>query len=336
MTDAQRQLPAAQLPDLPALRAIADPARRFVALRAAQVDIARLLKPLEAQAGRELLDRHQGNWSAAAREVAMTRQAFTKRLESLENPAGKTASSLPMAEPARYFPDAATAIDALLDYELRLADVTDELEPLLLGCAAVGVPHSEITRRTGVGYETLARLVPDGEILVAREIPYAELDEFAQAITAHADDLDQAAVGGVERTVARLWASQASRFVTNCAYGALMEFNEPDLPKPGPTSTPEEIAAYTEALIAANPPEEDPAGEAVPDDVSSVSGHDAWLATECVKLTREARVAAERAAADTDPGGAAVSAAVAHTYADIAAAMRHLRRTGATPETFTS
>ncbi|MBT2400818.1 hypothetical protein [Streptomyces sp. ISL-100] len=326
MTTPESSAPSV-LPDVAALRAIKDPARRFLAARAAADAAREVFTAIEAQAAADLVAAHR-TISAAAREVGMIPQGFTKRLEILGRPEGRATHQ---EEPARRFESQEDAEDALRDYGLLLEEVTDELGPLVLGAEAAGIHRHLIYEHTRTGPDTLAWFLPaTGGIEVAEPVDFDELETFARWITARARALKEAATTWSESCEAQIWDLEARRFVTNCAPASLHTAPDVGVRESGPETPAEEFATYLHAVAAACSEEKK---HDTPGALDQLTDPDAWLSVECIGLGREAARIRERLAADPGTERANGEVAIADAFAELASAFRQLRRTGKAPNT---
>ncbi|MFD8222472.1 hypothetical protein ACFV2U_54895 [Streptomyces sp. NPDC059697] len=281
---------------------------------------------IEAQAAADLVAGHR-TVSAAAHEIGMSPQEFTKRLEILGRPEGRATHQM---EPARRFESQGDAEDALRDYGLRLEEVTDELGPLVLGAAAAGIPWQLIYGHTRTGPDALAWFLPaTGSIEVAAPADFGELETFARWITAHARALKDAATTWSEGCEAQIWDMEARRFVANCAPAPLHTPSDVGVRESGPETPAEEFAAYLNAVAASSAEEK----HDTPGAFDQLTDPDAWLSVECVGLEREAAKIRERLAADPGTERADGEVATADAFAELASAFRQLRRTGKAPNT---
>ncbi|MEV8333828.1 hypothetical protein [Streptomyces niveus] len=314
--------------------AIPDPLERFRTAQAAGKAVAAEYTRIENEALYELALAHapvtgkkvgEPNYAAAAREVGWTPTAVHKRLKGGDPAARPASTPAVQAEPARRFDTAGDAEAALDDWALRRQEVTDELEPLLLGALAAGADPLTIHERTGESLELLRRIRPAGNIQVSRIGDYDEVvEDFARLVTAHAAALNQhAAPPGAERSAAQVWHRAAAQIVTNAAPYALL----PPVPavRAEDYDTP---GAYADAVLTSSPGEEETDTWSRQDEVATVSGADAWLAKYTVQLAREARCAVPDY---MPPEHREHAEAVGRACGEVAAAIRHLRATGTLP-----
>lgn len=313
------------LPDAAAIRAVKDPARRLRAARAAADAARRVFATIEAQAAAELAADHR-DIPASAHEVRIDLQEFAIKAEGLDHAAGFATNQI---EPARRFESQEDAEDALRDYGLRLDEVTDELGPLVLGAAAVGVPWQLVHEHTRTRPDALACFLPaSGSVEVAAPVDAGELETFARWITTRARALMDAATTWAEGCEAQIWDMEARRFVANCTPMSLNSAPA-DARESSPEASVEELAAYLNADTTSGEREKNHTLATL----DRLTDPDAWLSMECAGLEREAARIRERRPAGPGAEYAVGQVATADAFTELAGAFRHLRRTGQAPST---
>lgn len=323
---AEKGVAVSSVPDLAAIAAIGDPvARRDAARRAAGV-FAALCKGIERDAVVELVHLHQGNHSAAARELGVTHPTVLALIKGTAvdtaSVTGEATTAVAIVEPALFFEDEADAEVHLRDWQLKREDLDTERDQLIRGALAVGADPTRISELTGVAIDTINRLRPVGNIPVtALRVSDLDLfDEFARGLHNHAQRLTDSATTPEDRVTAAIWEQAARVVLINCAPAALVEplpVNRADYP---------DQDAYIDAVMDAPVLDLADASVAQADPFSVSAGPDAWLARTCVQYTR----------ISLQPPSSGAEArehdAASRAFADIAAAIRHLRRTGTVPD----
>ncbi|MER8237023.1 helix-turn-helix domain-containing protein [Streptomyces sp. NPDC094049] len=303
-----------------------DPLMTLVGRLVAETDPAaryRLALALGDQiAGAALLDlvaQHGGNRAAAARELGVSTPAVHQRLNKLKADVPAGGAGVPQPQPALAFGSSEDAVDALEDWAGRRRDLDDERDVFLLGALASGVDPLLVATTTGVPVDTLRRLRPPGNVIVSRLDPFGqEIVDFARAVHARAQTLAARASSSADHVEVRIWHHAAQSVITNAAPTALM----PDLPGPGAYDSED---AYIKAVVDREPTEEEKIqDERRPSDLAVTDGADAWLAATWVDFDRLAR----DLTASLDDEDAAASR---KAFADLAAAIHHLRTTGQVP-----
>ncbi|MEV7930491.1 hypothetical protein [Kitasatospora sp. NPDC088779] len=334
-----------------------DPLGRYRAVQAAREAVTAFLADVETQAVRDLIAAHQGNKSAAGREMGMSPQALNdwlkrRAVRDLDDEAVFT-----QEQPALFFANEYDAEDALRDWQLRQQRTEDRRDPLVLGALAAGLVPESIYRYSGIPLHVTRRLHPtDDPIEVSAG--FTSLDEvfndMARALDRHTQALLDQDTDRAGQDTARLWHAATESFVRNLAPTAL----EPEKPEtlrdlqerytramaafgqawqdahpdaddaPGDGDWPEDLRALdTEYWTASNDWQDSLPKRGFPD-IEAQLNPDAWLAAEITEL--------RRCAADSEPPAAGevearAAAARRRAYADIAAAYTHLRRTGTVP-----
>ncbi|WP_033355481.1 hypothetical protein [Kitasatospora aureofaciens] len=334
-----------------------DPLGRYRAVQAAREAVTAFLADVETQAVRDLIADHQGNKSAAGREMGMTPQALhdwlkRRAVRDLDDPAVFT-----QEQPALHFANEYDAEDALRDWQLKQQRIEDLRDPLVLGALAAGLAPESIYRYSGIPLHVTRRLHPTDDpiqVSVGSAGLYDVFDDTARALDAHARALLDQAVDRAGHDVARLWRLATEGFVKNLAPTAL----EPEMPKPLRSLQDrymQAMADFNEAWEAAHPdPDDTPGDDDWPEDLRALDTEywkahrewqdslpkrgfpdieaqlrpDAWLAAEVTELRRLATAPQQPATEEGDPKAAA---ARRQAYADIATAYTHLRATGTVP-----
>ncbi|MEU8543167.1 hypothetical protein AB0C52_24820 [Streptomyces sp. NPDC048717] len=313
-----------------------DPARRFTLARAAaDAAAATAAAPYESvatEAMEQLIADHGDNVAAAAREVGLTPQALHKRRAKESGTVRPRPDAATQVQPALSFDSPEAARDALLDWALRLQDILDQRDALLLGALAAGVDPVAIAEDSGEGLDTLRRIRPAGNIAVSPLDVYGEqIEEFARAVHAKAKALGDSAGNKAERSAATVWRFAAKEIVTNAAPYALMD----DAP-----SLDRSDYATDEEYVDASPPAPEEKDEPEPSELATVSGPDAWLAATFLSYRRQAAIEpwapvdAEHEAEMELEDAASLRAsgeAVRQAFSDLADAILHLRTTGQVP-----
>lgn len=302
---------------------ISDPVERYKAARVAGQAVAEQYADIEVDALRELTAAHRGNEAAAARELGISPQAVHKRLAKRQDrPADPpTTAAAQQTEPALHFDSPSHAEDSLRDWALRRQDVDDQRDVFLLGALAVGVDPVTVSDLTDQPLDLLRRIRPAGNIAISQLDQFGpELEKFTRDTTAHAAELTARAQTPAEDSGARIWSLTAASIVSNAAPYALDA--APTVKVEDYTDAEEFAEAFlTEAKSRSNDQE-----YVQQDEVAIVNGADAWLATLCVQLTRQADESRTQPLGDPES-----SAAMAQAFEDIAGAVRHLRSTGTAP-----
>ncbi|MEU5978400.1 helix-turn-helix domain-containing protein [Streptomyces sp. NPDC047315] len=307
-----------------------DPVRRFHAAEAAAEAAAAPYKQAAAQAIEDLIAQHDGNVAAAARELGFERQTlYARRKRSTAQGGDSARPRVAQAQPALNFDSPEAARNALLDWELRQRDVTDQLDVLLLGALAAGVEPVDISADSGVGLDTLRRIRPGGNITISKLDQFGEeVEDFARAIAARSFALNATATTSTERAAARIWGLAREHIVTNVAPLALV---------PALGIRREDFANeedYVDAVFNREPTEEEKAAEQrEPTELAAIAGADAWLAATYLLYRRFADGPPRTG---QDPDEAAVGVAVRGAYGELADAILHLRTTGQVPPTLTA
>ncbi|MFJ1756499.1 helix-turn-helix domain-containing protein [Kitasatospora sp. NPDC088134] len=337
-----------------------DPLRRLRAVRAARADADNFFRELELQALTDLVALHNGNDSAAARELGVTSQGLGRKLKRATSAVAEQ-SLANQEQPALYFDDTYAAEDALVLWQYAEQELADHRDPLVLGALAAGLSPESVYRCSGIPLDVIRRLRPSGDIVVGADVNRAHevLEATGRAMTAYAEGLRERARTPEERESALVWTTAADSFVRNAApmlllpevsaeeaeafggHGAALrawslQDGEEDTGPAAPEidgNTADVSAEVREAkekhnrVLRAHAEERSPEPvHASPERLARFSV-DAWLATEIAELRRRAARHTGRA---PEPGTRDISA-FCRAMSDVADVYTHLRATATVP-----